>query len=239
MQFSDTTNNQGLVQNTYWLLFRTHTSNDYVIAAVTRHMNIWYRRVQSWIFDSQGAWAWEDTNQTDLPYFRTNLTTGQDDYSLPTDYGAIDRAEIKDVGGNWTILIERKRSQIQTAIEQLYTANGIPTYIEYFSNSYRLYPASDRTSSDGDSLRIYTTRMFDDFTVSDTTQEPGFHEMFHPVLSYGASYEWAVATTQTSKANAYLLEINKYQQEIMKHYARRNVSSQSNPRITPRMFNAR
>ena len=54
MQFSDTTNNLGIIQD---ITFKTGVStNQYTIADRTRNINNWYMRVTGWILEADGRW---------------------------------------------------------------------------------------------------------------------------------------------------------------------------------------
>lgn len=223
MQFSDSANNAGVIEYTDFLAGTNSTT--YSTARKTTSINAWYRKVLSHIWKVQGYWPFDDPNLTDLPYFRTNLQLNQDDYALPANFGVVERIETKDSAGIWHRLTRRMRADIY-ALEEHQKVSNIPNEYELFSDKYRLYPASDRTSTDGDSLRVYCTRDIDAFTAADTTQEPGFSRNFHHILALGAAYDYAVAERQTQKANQHRQEIEQLMREIEQYYAHRAVEQQ-------------
>ena len=246
-QFSDTTNKLGLIEMIDFLLFGSSTANttEYPLADKTRQMNKWYRTVMGWIFQYAGNWSFDDSNYTDLPYSRANCVTGQKDYTFPTDYVEIEGISYKDASGIWHKLVPLDRrevgiSQSQSGViggianldhEEFLKNNGTPKYYDKFGNHFRMYPAADRTSTDGDSLRVYHSRDASltgttsgtggPFISTDTTKVPGFNILWHPVLAYGAAYDYAVAKSRTDKISILFTEIERFRQQIQEHYARR------------------
>lgn len=248
-QFSDTdTEKSGLVQMTDFLLFGSSTANttDYPLADKTRNINKWYRTVMAWILQYAGNWSFDDSNYTDLPIARGNVTSGQNDYTFPTDSIEIEMVTYKDSGGIWHKVepIDRKEigniltpagsgqvgGRYAQAPEEFLKTNGTPLYYDKFANSIWFYPAPNRTSTDGDSLRIYHTRDASrtgttsatggPFLSTDTTKEPGFNRLWHPVLAYGAAYDYAIAN-MPQKAPLFFTEIERYRIMIETHYATR------------------
>lgn len=240
MQYSDTSEYQGLLQDINFLagLSPTDTTR-YTTKDKTRNINKAYRSVLAWIWKSQGGWTFDDSNLTDIPYFKTNCTTSQDDYTLPVGYGIVERIEYKDASGIWTRLKKITRDEIKTGLEEWQKTDGTPRYVELFANSYRIFPAANRTSTDGDSIRVYCTRDIDEFTSSDTTQMPGFNKNFHHILGYMAAKDWAIREKDQKRINPLDLEIAKIRADIESYYGNRDNLEQE--RIIPRrrQFNAR
>src|SRR3990167_11440167 len=245
--FSDTTNKLGLIEMIDFLLFGSSTANttEYPLADKTRQMNKWYRTVMGWIFQYAGNWSFDDSNYTDLPYSRANCVLGQKDYTFPTDYVEIEGISYKDANGIWHKLIPLDRKEIsiiesQSGViggiaeldhEEFLKTNGTPKYYDKFGNHFRPYPAADRTSTDGDSIRVYhsrdasrtgtTSATGGPFLTTDTTKEPGFNRLWHPVLAEGAIYEYARANSITDKTQSALLETERFRLAIEKHYSSR------------------
>lgn len=236
LQFSDTSNLQGLLQDTnFWLGLDTADTTTFPTNDKVRAINAAYRKAIWIIRENEGAWVWDDSNHTDLPYFRTDVVTGQDDYSLPTGYATVERVEVKNSAGDWSVLELWNQNDVPTALEEYYESNGLPQIAVKFANSIRLFPAADRTSSDGDSLRVYTSRDMDPFTSADTTQEPGFHQNYHRYLSISAAYDFAVANDMQDKAEQLKLLMLEYEQGLAHHYANRN---QQKNKVTPIIKNS-
>lgn len=232
----------------------TQTDNtSYPNADKTRQVNMWYRLVMGWIWKAQGDWIFDDSNFTDLPYFRTNCQNGQDDYTLPANYGVVERIEYKDANGIWKKLIPKTKSEILAmGIEEFQKTDGIPVYVELFANSYRLYPAANRTSTDGDSIRVYCTRDASltgtttgtngPFTASDTTKEPGFNRNWHHVLALGPAKDFCLREGKRdvlARADRLQIEIDKIQVAIEQYYGNRGNLAQERIRPRKRQHHAR
>ena len=257
MQFSDTTNRLGIVEKIDSILYNSSTANtaEYPLADKAREVNEWYRIVLEWIFQVCGNWSFDDSNYTNLPIAKTNCVLGQDDYSFPSDYVEIEGVSYKDADGIWHKLIpldsaEISESSPQSGVrggvtnldrEEFLKTNGTPIYYDKFANSFRLYPAADRTSTDGDSIRVYHTRdaalassgttsaTGGPFVAGSTTQVPGFSRAWHPVLAYGAALNW---TTRQEIILACEKKIAMYKDMIEKHYSRRKKDERQ--RLVPR-----
>ena len=249
MVFSNTsTEKNGIVQKIDKILFGSSTANttEYPLADKSSDVNQWYRTVMAWIFEFCGNWSFDDSNYTNLPIAPADCVTGQHDYSFPTDYVDIEEIHYKDANGIWHKLIPLDRAEIDgggisqsgviggianQASEEFLKTNGTPKYYDKLANSFWIYPAPDRTSTDVDSLRVYYTRDASftgttsntggPFLSTDTTKEPGFNRLWHPVLAYGAAYEFCIASGRSEKKADCLNEILIYKQMIQTHYARR------------------
>lgn len=234
MVFSDTTNYLGLLQHTNFLCNLPVTdTTEYTTANKVRNINNAYRTVLGWIWQSQGGYQlFDDSNLTDIPYFRTDIVSGQEEYQLPANYGMVERIEIKDQGGIWYKMKMIDMNQIKTGLEEYKKTNSIPNEVLLFANSYRLYPASNWSSSDGDSLRVYCTRDIDAFTAADTTQEPGFNKNWHHILAVMAAKDYATAKGKRDLYQAMTMEETKLKQEIITYYGNKNNLEQE--RLVPR-----
>ena len=235
MIYNDTVSGLGIVNHTDYLCFGSSTANttEYPLADKARNINKWYRTVMSWIFEACGNWSFDDSNYTNLPIAESDCVLGQHDYSFPSDYVEIERIEYKDSVGTWHLLIPKDRTEIEIAVEEYQSTNGTPIYYDKFANSFNLYPAPDRTSSDGDSIKVYHTRdaalasaptasaTGGPFVAASTTVEPGFNRLWHPVLAYGAAYEYCIANSRVEKLPILNVEIEKYKLMIKESYANR------------------
>lgn len=194
MQYNPSSGSQGIVHHAYWLVGANSTK--YLIADTTRAANIWYRRILGWIWEAVGGWKFDDANATTRPALTTTLVASQEDYTLPTaagsSYGEIERVEVLDNAGNYKVLSRIDKKNIVTAVDEYLETDGMPKeyYIEGDSLILKPAPAAaDVTTAAG--LKIYPSRDIDEFTVSDTTQEPGFNRNWHVGIAIGAALEYA------------------------------------------------
>ena len=80
----------------------------------------------------------------------------------------------------------------------------MPKYYDFVGNSVVLFPAPATDSvTTTEVLRVHILREIDIFTTSDDSQELGFPENFHRIVTYGAAYDYLIARGDYDKANAY------------------------------------
>ena len=218
MQFNDTTNSTGLVQDvTFWTGADT---NEYTLVDRVRNINAWYHKIVTMILQSQDEWDFDDSNHTDFPILTTDLVASQQDYKLPTSIKMlkIKRLEISYDGTNWYKgepfdLSERGSS---VATNNLSDFTSSEPYYDLQNNSVFLYPIPDTNITSG--LKMWIQREIDEFTSADTTQEPGFDEPFHRMLSIGASYDWCLANGRGDKATALGELLVDYETRLRDYY---------------------
>ena len=79
------------------------------------------------------------------------------------------------------------------------------------------------------------SREVDAFTTSDTTQEPGFAEPFHRLLSLGAAYDWLVINDTNAKADRVLQQYEQLRAELRQFYSSR--TKDNDPAVARPMHN--
>ena len=195
MQFSDTTNKNGVLQ----MIEQTTGLGDAVVtgstiqkAYFTNLINQWYRILAYFAWKVDKNWAFDDTNHTTFPMATTTVVNGQRDYPVASTDLAIRQVEILQNSGYYTTLeYMPEDSGILFSQKEQETA-GLPSHYRLVGNSLILYPKPDTsvvTATAG--LRITTDREVSAFVVGDTTKEPGFSKQFQPILYYGPCLEWA------------------------------------------------
>ena len=83
MVFSDTSLNQGIVQQTRSLMRVDATQ--WPTAKVVASCNNWLDFITGYAIGADKRFQWDDTNHTKLPEGTTSLVDGQSDYSFLTD----------------------------------------------------------------------------------------------------------------------------------------------------------
>jgi len=227
MDFSDTTNKDGLIQDCELLLGMADgdiSGNATLLKQFTMLIYAWYRRVNSWIWEVTGTWEYDDSNYTDLPIATTTIVNEQQDYEIPSVAQKIDRVEVLDSDGNYQLITPIDKSQIKTsAMSEFYETPGLPTCYDLIGRSLVLYPKpsiSNVTAAKG--LKLYFTRDIDEFASTATTTAPGFVSNFHRILSLGASYDYAISYEMNTKANFLKGQINEMVEELKKFYGQRH-----------------
>lgn len=245
LQFNDTTNNTGLIQDCEDLtgLGDTNISgNTAMLKRFTRMINAWYLKAVAWILESSGVWNWDDSHYTDFPIGTANLVDNQPDYTLPiaqsSDNDAstllkITRVEVlQNDGTTWGKLEEIDEFRIKTALTEFQKTKGQPVYYREIANSIFLYPSPDSTQvTTTNGLKVYFQRTPILFTNSDTTKEPGIPRLFHRILSLGASYDYGVGQG-SGNLGIMRSEISDLKQQLFEFFGRRNREVKT--RILPR-----
>lgn len=227
IEFSDTTNKDGLIQlvEQYTGMGDANISgNSTYLKQVTGLINNWYHIVISDILNADGRWEFDDTNHPDMPVITTALVSGQQDYTLTVDDNSaqileITRVEVKDSAGNWTRLKPRDITDIPIAYAEHGDEGGIPTEFDVIGSTINLFPIPNY--SQAASLKVFIKREGSFFASTDTTKKPGFASPYHIILAMGAAYDWGVGK---GKANVAQLrqEIEQRRAELVAFYSRRN-----------------
>lgn len=242
MQFNDTTNKTGIIQDIEGLLGfadGTISGDSTLLKSFTRMINHWYRTANQWIWQVTGTWEYDDSNYTDFPIATTNLVDGQKDYTIPSTAQKILRVEVKDNEGNWHELTQLDLSMINGAVDEYFSTDGLPLYYDITGRSLMLYPApssSDVTLTDG--LKLYFTRDIDEFDSTDTTKEPGFDKAFHRILSVGPALDYAMANGMRDKVSYLSDMLSVIRSDLERFYGERNDTKEKlDRRIRPRIEN--
>lgn len=241
MQFSDTSTNQGLIQDCEFLVFGGDygiiSGNTEYLQEFTRLLNKGLDKATVKIMTSDNRWQYDDPNHTDYPIAQTSLVSGQQDYQLEfsaTDsHLKIDRVEVKTTGGLWKKLIPIDLADTDEAQAELEKTNGEPKYYDKVANSVFLYPAPNY--SQNNSLKIFYQRQPSYFATSDTTKRPGIPGMFHQLVSMYAAEEFALAKNMSEKANMLAGRRQELESELENFYNRRD--KEDKPRMAIKNIN--
>lgn len=210
------------------------------LKAFTKNINAWYRRVNSWIWRRVSDWEYDDSNFTDLPIAVCDLVNAQQDYEIPSVAQKIDRVEVLDSSGDYTLLSPIDKSQITSdAMSEYLETSGLPEVYDLVGRSLMLYPkpsSSEVTTTDG--LKLYFSRDIQEFPVSATTTEPGFVSNFHRILSLGASLDYCIGyiPDDVNKINNLRAELNDMKGELEQFYTTEH-RGMERARIKPQKMN--
>lgn len=230
MQFSDTTNDTGLVEDIDFICGTDTTS--FPLKDKARLMNRWYYKSVIKMIESNGVWTYVDSNTGKLDYFTATLVDGQQDYSIPPNALKIKGVAVKDSAGNYKDLKYINPSALPADRDEYLETDGMPREYTITGNSVMLFPAPDAnqvTTTAG--IKMYASKEVDLFTASDTDQEPGIPEPFHRILSWGASYEWLLLNGDKEKAAAARQEAMELLMELGNFHSERNMEAPT--RIRP------
>lgn len=241
MRFNDSTDKElSLYHNTLSLLgiSESDTTTLPLDGTFTRLANIWYRRVDSWIWQSaKYVWKFDDANYTDLPTATADLASSQEDYEIPSTARSIERVEVKDSSGNFRLLKAIDQEQVNIALDEFQETDGIPRFYWMEGRSLFLKPnpsTSQVTATAG--LKITFGRDISEFTPADTTKEPGFDNHFHPAICYGVAIDWGTPRGYTQEeTNTWTRRLTEIRTELQGFYGSRHTDMKK--RIVPARSN--
>ena len=217
MQFSDTTYNQGIVQEIDF--YADSDPSIYAINDKTRNVNRWLDICVNDIIQSNNRWQWDDPNQTTLPSGTTQINANQNQYSFDSTWLTVQRVDIQDSNGNWTKLNPIDNADIGGAVEAFQTTPGVPQNFDVDGENIILYPTPSYTLASA--MRVYFQRLPVYFVPSDTTKAPGFAAPFHRILSLGAAADWCL-TKNLSKYTNLMNQITPLRADLKGFYGSRN-----------------
>lgn len=252
MKYSDTSNKDGIIQNCESLCSLGDagiTGNSVLFAKFNGWINDAYGKVAEVILRVDKNWRWDDSNwgsdsNQALPVATCNLVSGQRTYILPratnsSDYSTlwkVYKVRIKDTNGEWYDL-EPLASDAEETADGSATGSGRPTKYRLIRNTIRLSdpPLSGKVTLTA-GIQVWFQREFDRFTVSDTTQQPGFISIYHHLLAFDASATFFLPTN-SAKSAEYLTLFQNGLKNLESAYAQRNDDPQVTKRLKPNVEN--
>lgn len=190
----------------------------------TDDINIALDDAFSIIFKSAGTWQFDDISHTDYPIIKTDLVSGQRDYTFTEDEQGnlildIYKVMIKTPDGKMVDIKPVDRNKSGRALESFETlTQGTPTEYDKLSNGIFLDPIPSYGSVGG--LQIFINREGSYFSTSDTVKKPGFAGLFHEYLALVPAYKYA---RDKQMKNVSLLErdVQAMEEKIRQYYATR------------------
>lgn len=262
MDFSDTTNKQGLVEDCDFLVTSNVTS--YPLANKAASANRYLDEAVSIILKTDGKWQWDDLTNTNESIGLADLTADTQEYPLTSAIwsigGAADaaltnvllvlnRVEVKDTDGNWRVLMPLDQRDLMPIAPGALTGTGDTTQGEEYSLTDFKKEAGtpiyyDKSGNNlnlypkpnytqANSLKVYMQRRANLFVSSDTTKRAGIAPHLHRFISYGMAYDYAIAKAlAVNKITALLNGLNQYRSMIAEHYGMRQKEEKRKLSIT-------
>lgn len=198
MQFSDTTNKNGIIQ-VFERLTRMPdgTVTGTLLKQVTAQINEAFEDILPMVLMYMDKMRWDDTNHTDAPIGYVNLVSGQEDYKITEDDNSLDILNIVGVriktSSTATTYSELEKMTLDDdraneAMAPASTTTGVPTHFLENGNTIYLYPQPNYSATSG--IELFFQREQSYFVSTDTTKEPGIPKPFHKVLPIIAAIEW-------------------------------------------------
>lgn len=213
-------NTQGLFDDINFLLGTTDTN--FSGTDKYRSINRWYKDIYGQILRAMGDFGVQETNAT------ATLTADVGKYYLNQDVLTLNRVEIlydpsaSDL--NWVRATPLPQSEIVSSItlsadigESFSPLAPYYDFYEYAGSPYlELYPVPFSATTGG--LKFWYNGNLTELSAS--AMIPVIAEPYHRILSFGASYDWAMSRDQR-KANSLRAELDRLMKECIKYYKTR------------------
>lgn len=232
--FSDTINNTGFVQQIRSMA-RVDASQ-WPTWNIANSLTNYKNKVAGYAIGADKRYRWDDTNHTELPEGKRDLSSGVTDYSFLTDeQGNIIITLIKvDIllGGYYTPLQTVDDADIDDTFGQV---SGVPSsYKKIADNVIRLDCAPTATITDG--LRFTFQRSPVPFTATDTTETTGFAPILDRGFVIAGAYDIAL-TLGLENLQPLSVEMQKEEQAMRDYFGNRGMDNDS--RLTMRCVSFR
>jgi hypothetical protein len=238
IQFSDTSNNTGIVQQSR--VIARVDSTQWPTARIVNSANNWMDELIPYLIARDKRFRWDDTNHTKLPIGTSELTLNTSYFSFITDEQGnrilnLLRIEAKDANGEWHELKLIDENDIDVALDEYKSTAGTPEeYMKVSDNVIRVFPQSATTVAAG--IRYYFQRVGSYFTASDTTKEPGVAAVLHRGFVIASAYDCAL-TLGLDNLEVLRAEKDRELQKAINYLSLRNTDADN--RMRPRIENTR
>lgn len=236
MVFSDTVNNLGIVQQTR--SFGRIDATQWPIEKIVNSCNNYLDKVTGWAIGADRRFQWDDTNHSELPEGKRDLTVSVTDYSFLNDEQGntvltLTKVELFQVG-YYTLLIpvDKNDEDYDDTFGQI---TGIPTrYDKIADNIIRLDYIPSATISNG--LRFSFQRTPSYFATTDTTKQPGVAPILHRGFVIASAYDMAL-TLGLQNVQLLASEMQKEEAFMQQYFSVRGMDNDM--RLQPRSISFR
>lgn len=239
IQFSDTTNNTGIVQQTR--KFMSVDSTQWPTANIVNSCNNWHDFVTGYAIGADRRFQWDDTNHTKLPEGTTDLVLNTSDYSFLTDQQGntiitLIGLSLIDSTGKEIPLSLVDRNDVSYDIATFGKNSGTPTcYDKIADNIIRLDSKPSATDVSTYDLKFYFQRTGSYFAATDTTKTPGVSPLLHRGYIIASTYDGAM-TLGLSNVQLFAAERKVEESKVIEYFTRRN-NDDPKPRMTMKRIN--
>lgn len=218
MDFSDSVNNTGIVQQTR--IMARVDANQWPTVRIANSCNNWLDTITAYAIRSDRRFQWDDTNHTKLPEGTAQLTANTSDYSWLTDEQGNVILTLLGVsilnGSQYTPLELIDRNDPNYDHTTFGQTTGTPTkYDKIADNIIRLDKKPASTVASG--LKFYFQRSPSYFAASDTTKEPGVAPTLHRGFVIASAYDCAL-TLGLPNLQPLSVELAKEEQKMREYF---------------------
>lgn len=225
-QFSDTTNNSGILQQARDMM--RVDSTQWSTQKVVNSCNNWLDTIAGYALATDKNFEWDDTNHTKLPIGTTAVISGQSDYSFLTDEQGnkivtLTSVSLFEIATNKeTQLTLINRNEPQYDYQNFGVESGTPTcYDKIADNVVKLDKLPSSADASKYKLKFYFQRTPSYFLATDTTKEPGVSPLLHRGFIVASAYDGAL-TLGLPNLQALSVEIQKEEKKMETYFSDRN-----------------
>lgn len=229
--FNDTSDKLGLVQQYEDEIGANDgdvSGNTLKLKKFTSYTKTAFDRYFQIALTASGKWQLDDSNHTRYPIIKTDLVSGQRDYSFTVDGQNNLILDIYKVAilpsATATLYEEIHPVDVQSeseAIEILAenTTTGVPYQYDKTANGIFLDPPPSYNATSG--LKIYINREASYFVYTDTTKKPGVPGLHHEYFYLYPAYMYARRNNLANK-NDLLREVLRIEKDIKDYFGKRS-----------------
>lgn len=213
--FSDTSTKRGIIQeieSECGFQDGDISSNTVLLKKFTALINLSFDDFIHFAFGSESSWQFDDSNHSDYPFIRTNLISGQRDYTFTTDGSDniildIYRVMVADSSGVYREIypVDQElpnRGDMNTdSFIDGQNLSGTPTRYSKTANGILLDVIPNYNYSNG--LKVFINREPSYFVYTDTTKKPGVPGTLHRYFVVKPSYDYARRNNLANKQSLF------------------------------------
>ena len=232
LAYSNTSTKRGIIQEIEKELcfqYGDITGNTNLFYEITSLVNLAHDDLLDIGFKNGGTWQLDDSNHTDYPFIKTNIVSGQRDYSFTSDENGniildIMRVMVADSSGIYKEILPVDQQTLNNSNVNTDTLidgqnlTGTPTRYEKTGNGIflDLIPSYNYTNG----LKIFINREGQYFTVNSTTTKPGVPGNLHRWYVIKPAMDYARRNT-LAVHDRLALEVAKFELKIKETFGKR------------------
>ena len=229
LQFNDTTNFKGLVQIYEKEIGAERgfvSGNTNRLKEFTADANLALDDFTALAIQASGTWQYDDSNHTKYPIIKTNLVSGQRDYTFTTDEQSnliLDIYKVAFLPSASATLFQEldpfdELNDRNNSIVSESTTTGVPSRYGKLANGIFLDIPTNYNATNG--LKVFINREASYFTSSDTTKKPGVPGIFHKYFALKPALDYARRKSLKTARNL-AIEVAQMEEQAKRYYAKR------------------
>lgn len=237
MVFSDIVNNLGIVQQIRDMA--RVDSTQWPTSRIVNSVNNYLDKVTGYAIGADRRFQWDDTNHTELPEGKRDLTVNVTDYSFLTDEQGNTILTLTKVelltGGYYSVLQPVDKDEESYDEGSFGQVSGTPSqYDKIADNVIRLDTIPTATVTNG--LRFTFQRTPSYFDATDTTKAPGVAPILHRGFVIAGAYDCAL-TLGLQNLQPLAIEMQKEEAFMQEYFSIRGLDNDM--RLQPRSISFR